>query len=320
MGCAIGAAVRWGLLLSLPVVVCAWARPDLLGAAAWLAVAVLGAAAAVSAILAWRRSRALLGGWPAGAAGGVFHDELLTWLELDGARGATPPRGMFAWLERDVHQGLRPNRHAATRAVTRWQLGRWRWLSLPLAMLLLAWLLSDWITPPWRGAFGGGGARPDDGAGGSGQPAVAIGAAGVRAERDQADPPDAPRPEDGAPPDAPAPTDQGDESESDPPEEVPPLLDLPDDRRFVLPDFIDDGPTRRARMHIAELAQPEPGGASAQRRGGGGGGSGASPPAPAAADEVERAAEKAQRSRHVPPAERAIVRRFFDRLQRQGKR
>ena len=310
--------VRWGLLLSLPVAVCAWALPDLAGAAAWLAGAVLGVVAACAVIVSWRRSRSLLCGWPADAVGGVFHDELRTWLELDGARGATPPRGMFAWLERDVHQGLRPNRRAAARAATRWQLGRWRWLSLPLLMLLLAWLLSGWITPPWRGAFGGAGAGPDDGVGGAGRAAVTLGAVGVRAGGDEGEATDAPRPEDGAPPDAPFPAGQGDEPNSEPPEEVPPLLDLPDDRRFVLPDFIDDGPTRRARMHVAELAQPEPGGASAPRRGGGG--SGAESPSPAAADELERAAEKAQRSRHVPPSERAIVRRFFDRLQQRGKR
>ena len=35
-------------------------------------------------------------------------------------------------------------------------LGRWLWL-LPLAiLLLLAWLLSAWLSPPWRGLFGGG--------------------------------------------------------------------------------------------------------------------------------------------------------------------
>jgi hypothetical protein len=107
---------------------------------------------------------------------------------------------------------------------------------------------------------------------------------------------------------------------NEPPEPEPPapLLELPEQRRFVVPDFIGDGPTRKARVRAAEIERE--GGAGrhappAQQRGG----DQPSPTAPEpAAESFERAAEAALQSRHVPPAERPMVRRFFERLREAG--
>ncbi|MGC6489443.1 MAG: hypothetical protein ACON4Z_17485, partial [Planctomycetota bacterium] len=172
---ALGAVVRWGLLLSLPCVALAWVLPSLAGAAALVTAALLGLAGAAAAATAWRRSRDQLARWQAPDDAGVFRDELLTWLELDRAAPTATQRGMFRWLEREVHAGLRPHRRRTARDSTRLRIGRWRWLSLPLAMLLLAWLLSGWLEPPWRGAAGGGGAGGSRAAAG----AVAVGAVEV---------------------------------------------------------------------------------------------------------------------------------------------
>lgn len=319
-GSALSAAFRWGLLLALPLVACAWASPDAAVYASILVAVLLGVVALLTGLASWWRSRRRPANWRADGAGGAFHDELLTWLELD-RRGASAVRaGMFGWLEREVHARLQPHRRDAARAAARLHLGRWRWLCVPLAMLLLAWLLSGWFVPPWQGAVGGGESRPSGASSGVGE--VAVGAVGVRVE------PAAPAPsEDDRPdaPDAPAsldapPADDGQAPPADESEDPPPLLDLPDDRRFVLPDYIGDGPTRRARMHVAELAQPGPVGAPARAARSRGDAFRARPEAPVDAVEFDRALEKAQRSRHVPAAERAIVRRFFESLQRQGKR
>ena len=101
------------------------------------------------------------------------------------------------------------------------------------------------------------------------------------------------------------------------PGEVPPLIDLPDDQRFVVPEFIGDGPTRRARMRAAELEELANSG-SAQSSGVA---TTADPNQPKRSEpDFERAAEAALRSRYVPPAERAMVRRFFEKLRQKAKK
>jgi hypothetical protein len=98
---------------------------------------------------------------------------------------------------------------------------------------------------------------------------------------------------------------------------VPPLIDLPDDQRFVVPEFIGDGPTRRARMHAAELEEQ----ANAGSRSSSAAASAADPNQPNRSEpDFERAAEAALRSRYVPPAERAMVRRFFEKLRQKAKK
>lgn len=321
VGSALGVAARGGLLLALPLVVFAWVAPDVARVVGAGGAALLVAVAAFAGVAAWRRAGRQQARWPAEASTRVFQDELRTWLELDRARRQAPSSGMFGWLEREVHEGLRPHRREAARAATRFRLGRWRWLGVPLAALLVAWLLSGWIEPPWRGGVGGAAPRAGDGDSGGGAAGASAGTLGVGAAPETPAPgPEEPRDD----PEAPArdeapPVDGDDQDEPEASDEPPPLLDLPDDRRFVLPDFIGDGPTRRARMHVAELEQPQPVGARprpARPQGGGG-----APPAPESVPlEFERASEEALRSRHVPPAERAIVRRFFERLQQRGKR
>jgi hypothetical protein len=72
-------------------------------------------------------------------------------------------------------------------------------------------------------------------------------------------------------------------------------------------------------MHAAELAQR--GGAAPQAtvsEGGAGGGDAPASPPPTAAT-FERAAEAAQRARHVPDEERPMVRRFFELLREAAK-
>ena len=125
--------------------------------------------------------------------------------------------------------------------------------------------------------------------------------------------PTAPEPE----PAALAAVDGDEEPRQDDPAELPPLVEAPVDQRFVLPDFIGDGPTRRQRMHVAELEQQQPGGAARPQARQQAAGSRPRRPRPTSA-EFERAAERAMRSRYVPERERAIVRRFFDALQKRG--
>ncbi|MFN3240824.1 MAG: hypothetical protein ACE37K_04850 [Planctomycetota bacterium] len=327
-GRGVGAALRWGLLFALPAVLVAWLWPAMAWSVARVCVLGLLPIVLVATVRAWWHSRGVLTAMrasmrEAGIDAAMLNDELLTWLEFDrvaaqatGVAAVGDRRGMLRWLESDVHARLQPHRKVALRAVSRPQLGRWRWLLPALLLLLLAWLLSLWIQPPWRGAVGG---RPDtpesgdangEGGGGSGavpQPGGADGSGGEDAQ----DPPD------GAAPPQPVPVGpDGKEPDPSEPDEVPPLVDRPDDQRFVLPDYIGDGPTRRERMHAAELEQPAPGGAPQTRPQGG---AGDRPEVPRPTDvRFDRAAEKALRSRHVPEHERAIVRRFFDELQKRG--
>ncbi|MBX3463021.1 MAG: hypothetical protein KF830_07610 [Planctomycetes bacterium] len=83
-----------------------------------------------------------------------------------------------------------------------------------------------------------------------------------------------------------------------------------------MPEFVGDGPTRRVRMHAAELERR--GGAAPQPTAGAGPGEAPSPPAPTPAA-FERAAEAAQRARHVPAEERPMVQRFFTLLREAAK-
>ena len=330
LGRGLGAAVRCGLLFGVPLVVVAWLLPSL----RWSALSVYGAFLLVVAVtasaLAWWRSRRALIALRASLAGseagvGALRDELLTWLEQEQAgapaQSGAARAGMVRWLEQDVHQRLTPHRRQAERHVSRLRLGRWRWLAPVVLALLLAWWIGSWWQPPWSGAVGG---RPEPAA------SSGAGASPRDAEPSQPDgdqPPDQPQPEPGDEQERErkaAAVQFGDEEEAPPQDEdaePPPLVEAPDDQRFVLPDYIGDGPTRRARMHVAELEQPQAGGAAPrQQQAPRGGGPGAAQPQPPTVSEFERAAERALRSRHVPDAERAIVRRFFDELQKRGKR
>ncbi|MFK7740183.1 MAG: hypothetical protein AB8H80_07655 [Planctomycetota bacterium] len=358
----VAAVLRWGLLLALPWVLVAWWLPWYRSTLTTACLAALAGVSAYSAVRAlWQSRRALhtfehaslrdaaakaKDGTEAAASPGatLVADELRTWAELDAdARSVTASqRGMLHWLERDLHDRLGPEVRRALAQSARPTLGRWRWLVPVLLMLLLAWLLATLLAPWWDGALGGRADQPRAG-GGSGSSQAGAGASdtsegdGSEGDGSGDSQPDGP-PEQGqpvdAPPSNPPQPDPAAGDEATPPE-VPPLLEVDDDRHFVLPDFVGDGPTRRARMHVAEMERARlSGGSSApssgpqmaqarteSRQGGaaGGGAAGGGAAAPPPPPDFERAAERAVRSRHVPEAERGIVRRFFDRLRQRAK-
>ncbi len=320
-----GSGLRVGLLLAVPMIMVAWLLPSAAIAVLSIGGAVVLFAMAISAVRSWWYSRSLASAVlhslnNSGDDIATLHDELLTWLEFDAHKHdeGGHRQSMLTWLEQDAEQRLLPHRRRALALVARPQLGRWRILLPVVLLLLITWLLAVWLAPPWDGAIGG---RPDEpqasgqgdagGAGGAGdtnpdspipQP-IPGGQAKQEASTDQAEKPS---------PDMQMPSEQSSSSPPDDSSEIPPLIDLPGDQNFVVPDFIGDGPTRRARMHAAELEEQAGGGASAteSRLTESSGQNTAKPTQP----DFERAAEAAQRSRHVPPAERAMVRRFFDKL------
>lgn len=307
MAAMLGAAARALLAVAVPALLLAWLWP---AARAGIAGAVAGFAGLAATIAAWpRRQPARLGLGAVDATGpsaiAAFDDELATWLE-----GRTAPRTpMRDWLLRHAVAQLPAVRPVAAAAV-RPRLGRSAWLLPVVLVLLLAWLLSAWLVPPWSGLLGGGQDRPEPAGGGSGDDS---GAGGSRASAGARDPvPGAPSPI--APP-APAPQPEP-PSPAGPSEPPAPLLDLPAQQQFVVPDFVGDGPTTRARMHVAEV-QPV-GGVEARAAAPRGDGEAVAPPPPAA-EQFERAAERALQSRHVPPAERAMVRRFFAALRQAAR-
>ena len=342
-GC--GAGLRWALLLLVPVILVAWLWPAVLEDVLLGCAAILLPTIVIAASRAYWQSRRIFSAlkeslFASGEGVATLHDELVTWLEFDAhARGgvAKPSDALAAeshmlrWLEADVQQRLVPHRARALAAVSMPRLGRWRWLLPAVLLLLLIWLLAVWLAPPWSGAIGGLPNQPQagdgDGPGGGGRgggagtngedpdPARNEDAQpdpGQQAEQQpskQPPPPTGPEP---SPPDPQQPDDQSD------PREVPPMIELPPDQRFVVPDFIGDGPTRRARMHAAELDEQAAGQA---RQDAASGSQAANPDAPKPPQpDFERAAEAAQRARHVPAAERAMVRRFFDKLREQGNK
>lgn len=346
-GQSFGATLRWSLLLAVPLLLVSWLLPSQLSRGLLIAALILVPIALWTAVRSYWRGRKILGALNRSLRDGgddlaTLHDELATWLEYDEQAGQTPTkasrRAMLGWLERDVHDRLEPHRKRALAAVAKVRLGRWRWLLVVLIVLLLAWLVSFLLAPPWSGALGGlpnqATAGPQNGAGGGGNgqvdPQQVPGPGdpkqdGNKSPAEEGEP-DKPKPEEPAPDKLPDPPqrpdeqnqDEGAESE-DGPTVVPPLLELPDDQRFVVPEFIGDGPTRRARMHAAELEERQGGSRrdNATNNTGQAGGD-TDKPKPSQQD-FERAAERAQRARHVPEAERGIVRRFFDRLRSRSK-
>ncbi len=229
-------------------------------------------------------------------------DELATWLERP--VDAAPMR---AWLGADVQHKLPQVSPGVYQRLGRRRHGRIAWLVPLLALLLLvaAWL-TNLLSPPWPGVLGGRQTEPTAGDG-----------KGDRPHRGQTA-----RPGDGQPIAGPRPPSQQPPPPSPSPSEPPPtteppapLLDLPTQQRFVVPEFVGDGPTRRARMHAAEVEQGSAGTTAAAD----GRGEAVGVPPPSPREQFERAAERALASRHVPPAEQAIVRRFFDALQQAAK-
>lgn len=322
-------ALRTALLATGPAVAAAWWWPAL-RLPVLLALVLLVLAAAVVAALRARSvaDAALLCGDEPGAGLEPFGDELATWLELHRRRRGDTPMGR--WLSSDVDARLPRLPAKALRQVGRRRLGRWRRLLPVVLLLVLAWLIAQWLAPPWLGVGGGGGG----GAGSTGAGGGAGGGSGAPDEGRGTDgEPDPERPDDGEspppepqppeaqppqPPPAAPPPPTGETPPTPEPEAPAPLLDLPEQQRFVVPEFLGDGPSRRVRMHAAELAQG--GGAPRTPTATAPTGDGSAPAAPPPTSaQFERAAEAAQRARHVPDEERPIVRRFFELLREAAK-
>lgn len=322
-GAVRSAALRTALVVAVPAITVAWALPVCRAAVA-IAVAVTVGAAVLFALRAARAMAAatLLRGSGGGAApgAGIVGDELATWLEQHRRRGADAP--MVQWLGRDVAGRLPSLPAAAIADVGRRELGRLRRLVPIVLLLLLCWLVAEWLQPPWPGVAGGGPSEPTPTTGGSGE-GRGNGEGVARRSGDAPPPPTdeqrRPEPPPSArspqPPPPPARTDEHERKTR--PDEPAPLLELPGQQRFVVPEFVGDGPTRRARMHAAEI---ERGGGSAGPAAGATGGDADAPSAPPPVRETfERAAEAAQRARHVPDEEKAMVRRFFEILREKAK-
>jgi hypothetical protein len=313
---ALDGALRALLAIAVPAVLLAWLVPGSRVPLALLA-AVLACAAAVTAAFRARRvaANALLR--PAAGADGSdagdpvrlreLEDELATWLER---RPASPMR---SWLTADVRTRLVLVTPATQHAIARRRLGRLAWVVPIVLLLLLAWFLIDLLSPPWPGALGGreGSGGASDGTGdGEGQGDGRGGSRPDPRDREGDSPPDVPPP----PPPVAAPTP---EPPPTPPEagEPPPLLELPTQQHFVVPEFVGDGPTRRAKMHAAEVEAPPPGAAPPRT-----GTAPAGEPLPVPpAEQFRRAEERAVAARHVPPAEQGIVRRYFETLRQAAK-
>lgn len=228
---------------------------------------------------------------------GVLADELATWIE----RGRRPGGPMTEWLEVALAGDLASVPSPEVRRLGRRRLGRLRYL-LPICIVLLLALLVRFWSPPVPGLGGSGSGSGGPGKGEGAGTSVAAGKS--RAEqRPSLPPPPEPPPEKNDPP----PPVQ--------PEPPAPVLPLPLDREFVVPQFIDDGPSRRELARVAEVPQGEGAAQGQAPRTGGGAQKSADTPATGFA----RAEERALRARHVPEAERPMVQRFFARL-REGKK
>ena len=321
-GAGVDAALRALLLLAPPGILIAWLLPPL----RWpmsggLALLVVG-----HALLAALRARRVTAARLLHGAGNALGcdrlqvaelgDELATWIELQDA-GKAP--SLMPWLTTDVAARVPKLTTANLAPVGRRPFGDLLWLLPLLLLLLLAWLLAEWLAPPWSGLLGGGGghstAAGDGGAAGRGsdgpgdeapQPGDQAEPAPPSERQPSTLPPPPPEP-DTPPPEPPAETD---------PKPPPPLLELPLQQQFLLPEFLADGPTRRMRMHAAELETGVTPRTQQQSRTDEA--KTTNPPLPSP-EEFQRAAEAALRDRHVPPAERPMVRRFFEALQRAAK-
>lgn len=299
-----------GAACGIGVLAVSWWRP------AWFAASAVAAASvlALALLLALLRARSLrlgelLARLPVATAA-TLADGLATWCERDALARSSEP--MTQWLGDDLDVDLGALPPAQVRQSMRRRLGRARYL-LPLFVLLfVTWLLWQLWPPPVPGVLTGLVPPPPAG-GGSGGDGPGNGASSPEPKSAEPRPQrDLPRP----PPPEPEPPPSKVEPKPAPPA---PLLQAESEQQFVVPQFLGDGPSRRALVQAAETD-------------GGGSGSAPPPPSPPQAgaepppllqqhgdEQFERAIEAALRSRHVPPAERPMVERFFRELRERGQ-
>lgn len=209
-----------------------------------------------------------------------LQDRLVTWWQV-----STRTDEVTTWLEEDLTRSLEAVPEAQADQLWRKPLRRLKWV---IPLLILVWLIGPlgrlFYVPSASGltqpAEGGRTARSEPGerAGAQG------GGSEVEAQEQE------PEPTGGA--------------EEPPPRPIPPL---PGQEEFVIPRFIDSGPSRLDQSRVAVV--DDPGG-----RGAGGRGAGGEQTPEQRRREFEAAAEEALRSRHLPASERGFVRRYFTEL------
>lgn len=308
---AFGVALVW---CGGPAIAVAWLVPAVrLEAAAALALVAL-TAVAVAVVRARHLAAAVLLRTGEGELD-LVGDELATWLEWQRRPEAAE---MVGWLARTVVAQLPALPTGALQKVGRRRWGRLRWLAAFVALLWIAFCWFAWLQPPWPGLLGGKQDPPRAGGAGEG-PGAGSGSrngGGANDPSPGAGTPPPPRNPDRRAPPPPPPGAEPPRPKPAVPEPPAPLLQLPGHQQFVVPEHIDDGPTRRMRMHAAEVPDPAPSPQAPPPPASAPAPAGVPPTPPPTAETFERAAEAARAARHVPTEEQPIVRRFFDLLKK----
>ena len=258
------------------VQVVAWLYPALNAAILWTGVSWLGLVT-----LYHFRHPGLTLQVADGALG--LQDRLVTWWQVRSARNDE----VTSWLAEDLTRSLEAVPEEQAGQLWRRPLRRLKWV---IPLLILAWL----IGPLGRLLYvpsAGGLTRPaDQDRTAQKEPGEGAGAqGGGQAEQ-------APKPE----PEQERPGG----TQEPPPRPIPPL---PGQEEFVIPRFIDSGPSRLDQSRVAVIDDPGGAGSGAQRS------RGEQTPEERRL-EFEAAAEQALRSRHLPASERVFVRRYFTEL------
>lgn len=293
--------IRHGLWLGVVALVLALLRPT------WFVPALTAAGLWLLVVLLWSLFR---GRSPVAALDRelAFSDGLSTWAGLGRESRGSP---MGGWLGRRVATRIAELPPDAIAKAAPLSLGRARFLLPLFVLLLLLRLLAPFLPTPPAGLI----QLPGAGAGGAG----AGGGSGEKPDPEGAGGDARPEP---SPPPAPDPQDEAEvEPEEPEPEQPKPLLQLPSEQSLLVPRFLDDGPRTKTLAPQVQVPVGDPGGQPPPRTSAqtGGAGQQAAPPPAAPPEVIERAAEAAQRSRHVPPAERPFVRRYFQKLKERGR-
>jgi hypothetical protein len=308
VGHALGVVLLHALVLGLfSWAVDAW-LPWLLGPALWLAAGWLAYMLLRELLGLLRRHRRLR---VEDVDQGLGMQDMLTTLWTDRRHGA-----LSDWLRRDV--AMRLARVPASQRRGLWWRGCRRGLVLLPLLVLVIWLGPFWRLLPF-GLKPSGGNTPDQVAtqagseGGKGQGAASK-PSSPAGQQPGPQPEPRPRPE-------PQPVGAGKPGGGAQPPPGPrtqpkPLIAaLPTQKEFVVPTWIHEGPSTKGKAPVVEMEQPErpPGPPRQMQR------PEEAKRSPQQLEDFQRAAERAQHARHVPPAERPFVRRYFGELVESGR-